>query len=185
MFEIVAVAQLGILHQIGAVLDHAGCDPLFLKLLHHFFGRSLPGPFLHDLIQLGDMPGTGFLFGKLGGGGKIFTLHDSAELLPLLIGRDGKDTPTVLALTAVASILNPGYLEGIVRGFGGAPLTGATVRATEHGGGASAGTQTGSDGSWSLVVSPGVYDLEATAFGYAPAVETGVMVTSAATGWSH
>ena len=39
-----------------------------------------------------------------GGGGKLLSSHNPAELLPLLIGGDGKDTPTVIALTAVTSM---------------------------------------------------------------------------------
>lgn len=80
------------------------------------------------------------------------------------------------ALGAVASVLNPGYLEGHVSSVAGDPLAGATVRASEHGGGATAAAQTGADGSWSLAVSPGLYDLEAMAFGYAPGVATGLSV---------
>ncbi len=82
------------------------------------------------------------------------------------------------ALSAVASVINPGCLEGTVTGFGSGPLAGAAVRATEHGGGASAGTQTAADGSWSLALAPGVYDLEASYFGYAPATVNALAVVT-------
>ncbi len=82
------------------------------------------------------------------------------------------------ALAAVAAIAHPGYLEGVVRGSGNLPLAGAAVRATEHGGGAASAALTDSDGRWSLITAPGTYDLEATAFGYASEVETGVTVVT-------
>jgi uncharacterized repeat protein (TIGR01451 family) len=80
------------------------------------------------------------------------------------------------ALAAVTPVANPGYLEGVVRGSGNTPLVGAAIRAVEHGGGATATTQTNADGRWSLTTAPGTYDLEATFFGYAPKVQSGVPV---------
>ncbi len=85
------------------------------------------------------------------------------------------------ALAATGSVINPGYLEGTVRTLGALPLAGATVRATEHGIGTPIETQTDSDGFWTLSVLPGTYDLEASAFGFAPAVETGVTVLTGTT----
>ena len=82
------------------------------------------------------------------------------------------------ALAAVASVLNPGYLEGTVRGSDVGPLEGATVRAAEHGGGATAGTETGQEGEWSLALAVGVYDVQVSAFGYAPDLAAGLAVVT-------
>lgn len=85
------------------------------------------------------------------------------------------------ALASVASIANPGYLAGTVRRPGNLPVAGATVRATEHGGGATSATLTASDGHWSLITAPGIYDVEASAFGFVPRVESGVTVVTGTT----
>jgi uncharacterized repeat protein (TIGR01451 family) len=80
------------------------------------------------------------------------------------------------ALAAISFVLKPGYLEGTVRTMGNLPISGATVRATQHGVGTQIDVQTDSNGHWSITALPGIYDLEASAFGFAPAVETGVTV---------
>ncbi len=80
------------------------------------------------------------------------------------------------AFSAVASVLQPGYLEGQVSGLGVGPLAGATVRATRHGAGATTATQTDTDGDWALALLPGLYDIEATYFAYSPAAVTGLSV---------
>ena len=85
------------------------------------------------------------------------------------------------ALAATSSAINPGYLEGTVRAFGNLPLAGATVSAAEHGIGTPIEAQTDANGHWALTVLPGTYDLEASAFGFAPAVETGVTVVTGTT----
>ncbi len=72
----------------------------------------------------------------------------------------------------------PGTLRGVVRNANtAAPIAGATVAATsaDH---EPATTTSGTDGSYVLLLDPGVYTLTARAYGYFPYTKIGVEVTS-------
>jgi len=69
---------------------------------------------------------------------------------------------------AAVALARPGLISGTVRRAGNnAPVAGALVEAIAyHAGGGS--TTTAADGTYLLALAPGMYDLTASAFGYAP-----------------
>lgn len=86
------------------------------------------------------------------------------------------------AFSAVESVMNPGYLSGVVEGSGAGPLVGASVRAADYEGGAQSSTTTGANGKWSLALAPDLYRLEVDYFGYETAsVEHLVVMTGTVT----
>ena len=85
------------------------------------------------------------------------------------------------AFAAVAALMNAGVVQGTVTRAGdGAPIPGATVSAAPHGGGGGGSAATDASGRYLLPLAPGPYDLTARAFGYAPAVRYGVVITTGA-----
>ncbi len=73
-----------------------------------------------------------------------------------------------------------GTLSGVVTAAsGGAPIGGATVSATD--GGTTINGQTAPDGTYSLTLPVGTYDVTASAFGYAPATATSLGITDGGT----
>ncbi|MGC9399453.1 MAG: S8 family serine peptidase [Anaerolineae bacterium] len=70
------------------------------------------------------------------------------------------------AYAALMALTRPGLISGTVRGPQG-PLRGAHVRAAPHGVGHPGQATTDATGRYRLALSPGVYDLTATAFGHA------------------
>ena len=85
------------------------------------------------------------------------------------------------AFAAVAALMNAGIVQGTVTRAGdGAPIPGATVSAAPHGGGGGGSAATDASGRYLLPLAPGPYDLTARAFGYAPAVRYGVVITTGA-----
>jgi iron complex outermembrane receptor protein len=74
-----------------------------------------------------------------------------------------------------------GTLTGVVRGATSAPISGATVTAISWGGGAPASVTTGPDGSFTLTLPPGSYNVRASAPGFwGPAVP--ITIAAAAMG---
>ncbi len=83
---------------------------------------------------------------------------------------------------AVAALAQPGLIAGtVVRDGDGAPIAGATVAATPHGGEGGGTTTTDADGNYLLALAPTTYDLTASAFGYEPTTAWGVVVTTGTT----
>jgi uncharacterized repeat protein (TIGR01451 family) len=82
------------------------------------------------------------------------------------------------ALAAVLTLAEPGFITGTVTRnvIGGAPVPNATVVATPWVGSGWGRTTTGDDGRYTLALTPSTYDLEISAFGYAPATVIGVPV---------
>ncbi|MFW6136114.1 MAG: S8 family serine peptidase [Chloroflexota bacterium] len=81
------------------------------------------------------------------------------------------------AFAAVTALARPGFIAGTVKdGASDLPIAGASVRAMSRGGETSAETETDVDGGYLLALSPGVYDLSVSAFGYEPASIRGVRV---------
>ena len=86
------------------------------------------------------------------------------------------------AFAAVVALKQSGFVTGAVTRVGdGAAVAGATVAAAPHGGGSGGTSTTAADGSYLLALAPTVYDVTASAFGYAPATIYGVTVTTGAT----
>jgi len=86
------------------------------------------------------------------------------------------------AFAAVATLAQPGFITGTVTQAGNSvPITGATVVATPHGGGARATDTTGDDGSYLLALVPTTYDLVVSAFGYDSATAWGVVAMTGTT----
>jgi subtilisin family serine protease len=83
------------------------------------------------------------------------------------------------AFAAVAALARPGFITGTVARVGdGIPVAGATVAAAPHrreGGGR---TTTDENGAYRLALSPTVYDVTASAFGYESATVSAVVVTT-------
>jgi uncharacterized repeat protein (TIGR01451 family) len=85
------------------------------------------------------------------------------------------------AFAAVSLLMNAGVVQGTVTRAGdGAPIPDATVSASPHGGGGGGSATTDASGRYLLPLAPGPYDLTARAFGYAPAVRYGVVITTGA-----
>lgn len=86
------------------------------------------------------------------------------------------------AFAAVSALAQPGIVTGTVRdAVSGAPVSGARVTASSHGGEGGGTTTSGADGNYLLALAPGVYDLTVSAFGYEPATAWGVVVAADAT----
>ncbi|MCX7683258.1 MAG: S8 family serine peptidase, partial [Anaerolineae bacterium] len=83
---------------------------------------------------------------------------------------------------AAVVLAQPGFISGTVRRAGdGTPIPGAQVEAVallQTGGG---NVSTARDGSYRMALAPGVYDLTASAFGYAPATVQRVTVVTSTT----
>ncbi len=82
------------------------------------------------------------------------------------------DTTTIIAQAAQTA-----SLTGVVRGDTGAPIAGATV--TAHGA-TTLSAKTAADGTFTLAVVPGVYQIEVRAAGFTSASQSDVAVTSGA-----
>jgi uncharacterized repeat protein (TIGR01451 family) len=81
------------------------------------------------------------------------------------------------AFAAVTALARPGFIAGTVKEAGSnLPVEGARVIARSHGGQASGDTLTDDGGIYSLALSPGMYDLTISAFGYESAAAWGVRV---------
>ena len=81
------------------------------------------------------------------------------------------------AFAAVTTLASPGFITGTVRDAGTeSPIEGARAVALPRGGEASGSTITDAKGHFSLVLSPGMYDVRISAFGYEPATVRGVQV---------
>jgi uncharacterized repeat protein (TIGR01451 family) len=81
------------------------------------------------------------------------------------------------AFAAVAALAHPGFITGTVtRAGSGVPIPDATVLATPWMGGGGGTTTTDGEGRYTLALAPSTYDLEVSAFGYAPATVFGVPV---------
>jgi iron complex outermembrane receptor protein len=85
--------------------------------------------------------------------------YSIAFLLVVLLG-------PMIALAQAADTPAEGTLTGIVRGPTNAPIAGATVTATSWGGGAPKNVVAGSDGSFSLTLPAGSYNVRASAPGF-------------------
>jgi len=85
------------------------------------------------------------------------------------------------AFAAVAALAHPGFISGTVRSNGDAPVGGAMVIATSRGGGGGGQTTTDGAGRYRLALSPSIYDLTASAFGYVSETVWGVSVVTDAT----
>ncbi len=99
--------------------------------------------------------------------------------LPLVASLPNNDSGwgRVDAHAALVALTQPGVLSGTVRGDAG-PLAGAQVRAEPHGSGNVAQTVTDAEGHYALALSPGLYDMHATAFGHASETVWGLQVTA-------
>jgi len=98
----------------------------------------------------------------------------------------GEDVPSndtgwgrIDAFSAVVALAQPGFITGSVEASGtGASIEGAAITADSHGGETSAQTRTDAEGVYSMALAPGVYDLQASAFGYDPKTVWGVRVVT-------
>lgn len=84
------------------------------------------------------------------------------------------------AYNAVMAVASIGTLQGAVRS-GGQPISGATITALARSGGPAMKTTTAADGSYSLGLAGGTYDVTASAFGYEPATQFGVTLSDGGT----
>ena len=83
------------------------------------------------------------------------------------------------AFAAVAALAHPGFITGTVSSSAdGTPIAGASVTAVPHGGGGWGTAATGGDGAYLLALAPAIYDLTASAFGYAEEGVLGVGITT-------
>ena len=83
------------------------------------------------------------------------------------------------AFAAVAALARPGFITGTVARVGdGIPVAGATVAAAPHRGEGEGRTTTDENGAYRLALSPTVYDVTASAFGYESATVSAVIVTT-------
>ena len=86
------------------------------------------------------------------------------------------------AFAAAVALAQSGLVTGTVtQSGGGAVIAGATVAASAHGGGSGGADTTGDDGRYLLALSPAIYDVTASAFGYAPYTIYGVEVLTGVT----
>ncbi len=81
------------------------------------------------------------------------------------------------AYAALVALTQPGIVSGRVSGKSGA-LEGAQVRAEPHGAGHPGYATTDATGHYTLALTPGRYDLTATAFGHASSTVWGVRVST-------
>jgi uncharacterized repeat protein (TIGR01451 family) len=96
----------------------------------------------------------------------------------------GEDVPNndtgwgrVDAFAAVTALARSGFIAGTVKEAGeDLPIEGARVAASPHGGQASGNALTDARGVYSLALSPGMYDVTISAFGYESATASGVRV---------
>ncbi len=108
----------------------------------------------------------------------MFAITSTAVPLGEPIPNDDAGWGRVDAFAAVAALVHPGFIEGTVRSDGGAPIAGAKVVATSHGGGTSGQTTTDRAGRYRLTLLPSSYDLTASAFGYTSETIWGVSVVT-------
>jgi len=86
------------------------------------------------------------------------------------------------AFAAAVALAQSGLITGTVaRNGDGAPIAGATVAATPHGGGSGGMATTDADGNYLLALAPTTYDMTVSAFGYEPTTAWGVVVTTGTT----
>jgi iron complex outermembrane recepter protein len=86
------------------------------------------------------------------------------------------------ALYAVPAFAQNGRISGVVRGSGGVAMSGATVRATNQGTGASSRTTTAADGSYTISdLAPGAYTVSASLPGVRSVPQKDVRVAAGAT----
>ena len=111
-----------------------------------------------------------------------YVITSTAVPLTITVPNNDSGWGRVDAFAAVAAIVHPGYISGtITRAGDGAPVAGATVVAAPHGGGGGGTATTGDDGAYFLALAPTVYDVTASAFGYAPSTVWGIEVVTGAT----
>lgn len=84
------------------------------------------------------------------------------------------------ALAAVLAVMTPGFVNGEVRGAGGAALPQATLHARPHDAVYGLQAQTDAQGRYALVLPDNIYDITATAFGHFPQTRWGFEVEIAA-----
>jgi uncharacterized repeat protein (TIGR01451 family) len=83
------------------------------------------------------------------------------------------------AFAAVVALAHPGFITGTVVQVGnGQPVAGAIVEAASRQGGRGGRAVVNEDGFYNLALSPTVYDLTVSAFGYEPAEIRGVAVVT-------
>lgn len=81
------------------------------------------------------------------------------------------------ALASVTALVHPGWISGTVRdGASDEPIGGARVAAVSRGEETMGKTRSDEEGKYALALSPGMYDVSVSAFGYDPATVHGVRV---------
>jgi len=96
----------------------------------------------------------------------------------LAVGPVSVATASAANATIVAQTGQTGVVKGTVTDTGGAPLQGATITAS---GPTNTSTTTGSDGSFTLTLQPGIYSFTATRTGFEPAQQTDFVVVAGTT----
>ncbi len=107
-------------------------------------------------------------------------LRATASILAavLAVGPVSVATASAANATIVAQTGQTGVVKGTVTDTGGAPLQGATITAS---GPTNTSTTTGSDGSFTLTLQPGIYQFAAVKTGYEPATQTDFVVVAGTT----
>src|SRR5207248_5067020 len=85
------------------------------------------------------------------------------------------------ALYAMPAVAQSGRISGVVRGAGGVAASGASVRATNQGTGATSRATTAADGSYTISnLAPGAYTVSASLLGQRAASQKDVRVAAGA-----
>jgi subtilisin family serine protease len=84
------------------------------------------------------------------------------------------------AMDALIAVTDVSLVSGTVRSANGRALADATVAAVPHGTGNPGQTKTGPQGRYRLALTAGIYDLTASAFGYAPETRWSVSISPGA-----
>jgi N-acetylneuraminic acid mutarotase len=151
-------------------------------------GTSLSSPLVAAMYALAGPPVAGtypVTYPYIGQGNGLFDVTagtDGTCGTVLCTAGPGWDAPTgfgtpdgVSALTLGAHGTLGGHLTS-----GGSPIAGATVTLTDPGAGKTFRATTDDKGAYGLTIAAGTYTLTATAYGYDPAVKSGVAVADGA-----